>query len=62
MRMNNYRRNQGTTLGVEETSEAIQPKIDSFERGALASRFRPGTDYFATILQELDFRRPGHDK
>ena len=55
MRMNSYRRNRETTLGVEDTREAIQPIIDSFERGALASRLGPGTDYFAPVFEELDF-------
>jgi hypothetical protein len=60
--MNNYRRNGGTTLGVEDASEAIEPKIDSFERGALASRFGPGTNDFAAVLQELDLSWAWQDK
>jgi hypothetical protein len=62
MRMNSYRQNEGTTLGVEDASETIQPKIDSFQRGALASRFRPGNDYFATVFEELNLSWPRQDK
>jgi hypothetical protein len=52
----------GNTLGVDQASEPIEPKIDSFERGALAARFRPGTDYFTPVFQELDVSWPRPDK